>query len=77
MDIKLKRDVKPHITSDTSFDQLVEITAKRDAIAHSTELYGRQNQYSNAVSNAVISPKPGDTRNHNQAPPQRYSNNTT
>ena len=77
MDIKLKRDVKPHITSDISFDQLVQIAEKRDAIAHSTELYGRQNQHSNAVSNAVIPPKPRDTRNHNQAPPQRYSNNTT
>ena len=43
MDIKLKGDVKPHITADTSFDQLVEIAEKRDAIAHSTGLYGRQN----------------------------------
>ena len=70
MNIKLKRDVKPHITSDTSFDQLVEITEKRDAIAHSTGLYGRQNQHSNIVSNAVIPPKTRDTRNHHQAPPQ-------
>ena len=66
-----------HITSDTSFDQLVEIAEKRDAIAHSTGLYGRQNQYSNAVSNAVIPQKTTDTRNNYQAPPQRYSNNTT
>ena len=50
MDVKLKRDVKPHITSDNSFDQLVEIAEKSDAIAHSTGLYGRQNQHSNAVS---------------------------
>ena len=77
MDIKLKRDVKPHITSDTSFDQLVEIAEKRDAIAHSTGLYGRQNQHSNAVSNAVIPPKARDTRNNHPAPPQQYSNNTT
>ena len=77
MDIKLKRDVKPHITSDTSFDQLVEIAEKRDGIAHSTGLYGRQNQHSNAVSNAVIPPKTRDTRNNHLAPPQRYSNNTT
>src|SRR3984885_6877140 len=77
MDIKLKRAVEPHITSDTSFDQLVEIAEKRDAIAHSTGLYGRQNQHSNAVSNAVIPPKTRDTRNNHQAPPQRYSNNTT
>ena len=77
MDIKLKRDVRPHITSGTSFDQLVEIAEKRDAIAHSTGLYGRQNQHSNAVSNAVLPPKPRDTRNNHQAPPQRYSNNTT
>ena len=69
MDITLKRDVKSHITSDTSFDQLVEIAEKRDAIAHSTGLYGRQNQHSNAVLNAVIPPKRRDTRNHNQAPP--------
>ena len=41
MDIKLKRDVKPHITSDTSFDQLVEIAEMRDTIAHSRGLYGR------------------------------------
>ena len=77
MDIKLKRDVKPHITSDTSFDQLVEIAEKRDAIAHSTGLYGRQNQHSTTVSNAVMPLKPRDTRNNHQAPPQRYSNNTT
>ena len=70
MDIKLKRDDKPHITSDTSFDQLVEIAEKRDAIAQSTGLYGRQNQHSNAVSNAVIPPKTRDTWNKHQAPPQ-------
>ena len=77
MDIKLKRDVKSHITSDTFFDQLVEIAEKRDAITHSTGLYGRQNQHSNAVLNAVLPPKPRDTRNNYQAPPPRYSNNTT
>ena len=77
MDIKLKRDVKPDIPSDTSFDQLVEIAEKRDAIAHSTGLYGCQNQHSNTVSNAIIPPKTRDARNHHQAPPQRYSNNTT
>ena len=77
MDIKLKRDVKPHISYNTSFDQLVEIAEKRDAIAHCTGLYGRQNQHSNAVSNTVIPPKTRDTRNNHQAPPQRYSNNTT
>ena len=77
MDIKLKRDVKPHITSDISFDQPVELAEKRDAIAHSTGLYRRQNQHSNAVSNAVIPLKPRDTRNNHQAPSQRYSNNTT
>ena len=68
MDIKLKPDFKPHITSDTSFDQLVEIAEKREAIVHSTGLYGRQNQHSNAVSNAVIPPKTRDTRNSHQAP---------
>ena len=77
MDIKVKRDVKPHITSDTSFDQPVEIAERIDAIAHCTGRYGRQNQHSNAVSNAVIPPKPRDTRNNQQAPAQRYSNNTT
>src|ERR1700743_1190892 len=66
MDIKLKREVKPHITADTSFDQLVEIAEKRDAIAHSTALYGNRNQHSNAVSNAVIPPKTKETRNKNQ-----------
>ena len=76
-DIKLKRDVKPHITSDTSFDQLVEIAEKREAIAHSTGLYGCKNQHSNAGSNAVIPRKTRDTRNNHEAPPRRYSNNTT
>jgi len=57
MDIKLKRDVKPHITSDTSFDKLVEIAEKRDAIAHSTGLYGTRNQHTNLVSNAVTQPR--------------------
>ena len=77
MDIKLKRDVKPHITSDTSFGQLVEMAEKRDIIADSIGFYGNRNQHRNAVSNAVIPPKPRDTRNNHQAPPQRYSNNTT
>ena len=40
MDIKLKQKVKPHITADTSFHELVEIAEKRQAITHSTELYG-------------------------------------
>ena len=61
LDIKLKREVKPHITADTSFDQLVEIAEKRDPIAHSTGLYGNRNQHSNAVSNAVIPPKLSQT----------------
>ena len=45
MDIKLKREVKSHITSNTSFNQLVEIrvAANRDPIAHSTELYRTRN----------------------------------
>ena len=77
MDIKLKREVKPHITADTSFDQLVEIAEKRDAIAHSRGLYGNRNQHSNAVSNAVIPPKPKETRNNNQGHHQRSSNNTS
>ena len=77
IDINLKRDVKPHITSDNCFDQLVEIAEKRDTIAHSTGLYGNKNQQSNAVLNAVIPPKPRDTRNNPQAPPQRYCNNTS
>ena len=51
MDIKLKHEVKPHITADNSFDELVEIAEKRDAIAHFTGLYGNRNQHSNAVSN--------------------------
>ena len=77
MDIKLKREVKPHITADTSFDELVEIAEKRDAIAHSTGLYGNRNQHSNAVSNAVIPPKPKETRNNNQEHHQCSSNNTS
>ena len=62
--------------ADTSFDQLVEIAEKRDAIAYSTRLYGNRYQPSNAVSNAVIPPKPNETRNNNQAH-QRSSNNTS
>ena len=77
MDIKLKREVKPHITADTSFDELVEIVEKRDSIAHSTGLYGNRNQHSNAVSNAVILPKPKDTRNNNQGHHQHSFNNTS
>ena len=57
MDNKLMRDVKPHITSDTSLEQLVEIAEKRDAVALSTRLYGCWNQHSNAVSNTLIPPK--------------------
>ena len=77
MDIKLKRDVKPHIISDTSFNQLVEITEKIYAIAHSTGLYGNRNQHSHASSNAVIPLKPRNARNNHQVPSQRYSNNTS
>ena len=74
MDIKLKREVKHHIIVDTSFDELVEIAEKRDAIAHSTGLYGNRNQHSNAVSNAVIPPKAKEIRNNNQGHHQRSSN---
>ena len=77
MDIKIKREVKPHITADTAFDQLVEIAEKRDAIAHSTGLYGNRNQHSNAVSNAVISLNPKEARNNNQGHHQCSSNNTS
>jgi len=77
MDIKLKRHVKPHITSDTSFDELVEIAEKRDAIAHSTGLDGTRNQHTNAVSNAVTQPRPKDTRNNTQGHHQWCSNNTS
>ena len=66
MDIKLKRDVNPHITPDTTFDELVELAGKSDAIAHSTGLYGTRNQHTNAVSNAVTQPRPKDTRNNTQ-----------
>ena len=66
MDIKLKQDVKQHITSDTSFNELVEIAEKGDALANSTGLYGTRNQHTNAVSNAVTQPRPEDTRNHTQ-----------
>ena len=74
---KLKRDVKPHITVVTSFHELVEITEKRDTIAHSTGLYGTRNQQSNAVSNAVIPAKPKEARLNNQGHHQRSSNNTS
>jgi len=77
MDIKLKRDVKPHTTSDTSFDELVEIAEKRDAIPHSTELYGTRNQHTNAVLNTVTQPRPKDTRNNTLGHHQRSSNNTS
>ena len=69
MDIQLKRDVKPHITSDISFDQLVEIAETRYPIAHFTRVYGRQNQNRNALSNTVIPLKTRDTRHYHQAPP--------
>ena len=58
MDIKLKQDVKPHITCDTPLNQLVEIAEKRKAIAHSSGLYGHQNQHSIVVSHGVIPPQP-------------------
>ena len=77
MDIQLKRDVKPHINSDTSCDELVEITEKRDPIAYSTRLYGTRNQHTNAISNAVTHSRPKDTRNKNQGHHQRSSNNTS
>ena len=75
MDIKLKREVKPHMTADTFFDQLVEIAEKRGGVAHSTGLYGNRDQHSIAASNAVIPPKPKETRNNSQGH-QRSSNNT-
>jgi len=77
MDIKLKRDVKHHITSDTSFNELVEIADKRYAIAHSTELYDTRIQHTNAVSNAVIQPRPKDTRNNTLGHHQWSSNNSS
>src|ERR1700743_2294720 len=66
MDIKLKREVKPHITADTSFDELVEIAEKRDTIAHTRGRFENRNRHSKGVSNAVISPKPKETKNNNQ-----------
>ena len=63
MDIKLRRDVKPHSTSHTSFEQLVEIADKRKAIAHSTRVYGNQNHHSNATSNAVTQAMPKRPQN--------------
>jgi len=45
MDPKLKRVVKRHITSDTSFNELVEIADKRNAITHSTELWCQQSTH--------------------------------
>jgi len=77
LDIKLKRDVKPHIISDTSFDELVAIAEKRGAIAYSTGLYSTRNQHTNAVSNAVTQPRTKDTRNNTQGYHQRSSNNTS
>jgi len=56
MDIKLKRDVKPHITQDTSFEELDEIAEKRDVIAYSTGVYRSRNTHSHAVSTAVTQP---------------------
>ena len=77
MDNRLKREVKPHITATTSHDELVEIAEKRDAILHSTGVYGHRNHQSNAVSNAVTQPQPKRTQNnqHNQNP--RHSANST
>ena len=43
MDIKLKSEVKPHITADNSFDELVEIAEIRVGIAYSTGLYRNRN----------------------------------
>jgi len=48
-DIEAKRDVLSHITSDTSFEELVGIAEKTEAIAHFTGLYGTRNQHTNAV----------------------------
>ena len=76
MDIKLKREVKPHIIADTSFDELVEIADKRDIITHSTGRYKTRTQHSNVLSNAAIAPKPKETRNNTQGH-QRSSNNTS
>lgn len=77
MDIKLKRDVTPHITAYTSFKELVEIAEKRDAMTHSTALSGTRNQYTNAVSNAVTQPRCKEPRYNNQVHHPRSSNNTS
>jgi hypothetical protein len=77
MDVRLRREVKPHITSETTFEQLVEIAEKRDAIARSTGVYGNKDRSSNAVSNAVSQPKSRNSQNNNQGQNPRFSNNTT
>ena len=77
MDIKLKQEVKPHITADTSFDKLVEIAEKPDAIGPFTELYRKTNQHNIAVLNGVIPPKPKETRKDVQGQDQHSSNNTS
>ena len=76
MYIQRKRDIKPHITSDTSFDKLVQSAEKWGAISHSTGLYGTRNQHTNVVSNAVIHPSPKDSPKNNQGHYQRFSHNT-
>jgi len=75
-DIKLKRDIQPHITSDTSFNELVEITEKTDCMAHSTGLYDTSNQHTNAVSNALTQHSTKATSNNFQEHHQLSSNNT-
>ena len=77
MGIKLKRDVKPDTTSDTSFDELVVIAETTDPIAHSTGRYGTSNQHSNPLSNTVTQLRLKDTRNDPLGHDQPFSNNTS
>jgi len=77
MDIKLKRDFKPHIPSHTCMDELGEVAETRVAFAHSTGLYDTRNQHTNTVSNAVTQARTKETRNNIQGDHQRFSNNTS
>src|SRR5207302_6630366 len=76
MDNRLKREVKPHLTPDTTFEDLVVMAENKDAILHSTGVYGNKGHHSNAVSNAISQPRPQRIQNSSQGPPQRYTNNT-
>ena len=62
IDNRLKREVKPHLTPDTTSEELVVMAENKDAILHSTGVYGNKGHHSNVVTNAILDQDYGASR---------------